>query len=255
MPPKRSRSATGDAAAADAPAITKGPKTETTNVDAAEHNAKIIKIFEELMYYESKDGGKGKWASAAYQKVIGILRSQSAAVMSGSQIAHLSGVGKASVEKIDEFLETGTIKKLDGLKELHGPLPEAMLASIAKSTAGKTTGKKGAVGNSDATPPTKVQIAAIAKAAEAYALKSAQELKDLCKANKQVQSGSKTDLIQRCAEGKVLGQIPVCPLCGAGKLRFDIKTGIYKCPGYTDDETYLPCIFSSGSVQRNTWVE
>ena len=33
----------------------------------------------------------------------------------------------------------------------------------------------------------------------------------------------------------------MCTGCGGGKLRFDRKTGIYKCPGYMDDEDFKHC--------------
>jgi hypothetical protein len=33
----------------------------------------------------------------------------------------------------------------------------------------------------------------------------------------------------------------MCSACGGGKLRFDRKTGIYKCPGFMDDEDFRNC--------------
>lgn len=54
--------------------------------------------------------------------------------------------------------------------------------------------------------------------------------------NGQPKTGNKGDLIEKCADGELLGRIPLCSACGGGKPRFDGKTGIYKCPGFMDDE-------------------
>jgi len=63
-------------------------------------------------------------------------------------------------------------------------------------------------------------------------------------------------MAERCADGKILGQIPVCQHCGGGKPRFNSKTGIYTCPGYMDDDEFRHCNASSNmdEVKRNPWV-
>ena len=251
MPPKKSAKKEETAPAKKAaPAATKA-KAPAAAVAGGEGNAALIKVFEALMFYESKDGNK--WASVAYSKVIAALRSTKKTITSGSDVASSTGVGKTSVEKIDEFLSTGTIKKLDELKEMHGELPSGMLGILPSGGSKKSL--KDAAAASGAAPISKPQLKLIDTAAEGYDAKSIVDLKAMLKANGQVQSGTKGELVQRCAEGKVLGAIPVCPLCGAGKLRFDGKTGIYKCPGYQDDDVYRPCVFQSGAVTRTTWKE
>lgn len=243
MPPKKRSRSSSDA--------TDAVKECASSPPATINNDAVIQAFEELMVYESKDGNK--WAGVAYNKVLAVLRGLKKTLSSGSEIASFQGVGKTSVEKIDEFLTTGKIKKLEDLKALHGALPSGMvIGGTTKSAAGSKASKAGGTAGA-AAPPSKAQLAAIKKAAAELEEKPQQYLKDLCKHNKQVQSGTKADLVQRCSEGQVLGQIPICPFCGAGKLRYDIKTGLYKCPGYTDDDKYMPCVFQSGQVQRLPW--
>ncbi|CUI10906.1 Hypothetical protein, putative [Bodo saltans] len=258
MAPKRSRSATAEAAAEAEKPLTRKPPVAKADAPASAAdgscpNQDLIDVFESLLVYESKDGNK--WAGVAYRKVVNVLRGLKTKVTSGKDIAHLDGVGDASVKKTTEFLTTGTIKKLDELKALHGALPVGMV-SPSKS-GGATTGKaaKAIAAEAGASPPTKAQLKAIKDAAETYESQSLQSLKDLCKLNKQVMSGTKSELVQRCAEGKVLGQTPICPFCGGGKLRYEIKTGMYRCPGYTDDDSYKPCVFLSGTVVRTAWLE
>jgi len=85
---------------------------------------------------------------------------------------------------------------------------------------------------------------------------TAVELKNLLKKNNQVMSGNKNDLVERCAQGKLLGAIPSCPQCFAGKLRFNLKTGEYKCPGYMDDTDFMYCTYkSSDLLLRNIWID
>ena len=39
--------------------------------------------------------------------------------------------------------------------------------------------------------------------------------------NRQAKVGNKSELAERCADGKLLGAIPTCSACGGGRLRFD----------------------------------
>ena len=76
-------------------------------------------------------------------------------------------------------------------------------------------------------------------------------------ANGQSRSGNKTELADNCADGKVLGKIPQCESCGGGRLRFNMKTGIYKCPGFMEDDKFVNChkTFTMEEVNRTRWVE
>lgn len=86
--------------------------------------------------------------------------------------------------------------------------------------------------------------------------KSIRELRDLLKKNHQISSGVKGDLVNRVAQAKVLGCLPNCPVCGGGKLRFNIQTGEYRCPGYMDDTTFRYCGFRTFSgIERTPWID
>ena len=90
-----------------------------------------------------------------------------------------------------------------------------------------------------------------------FSKKSIVELKSILKENNQIQSGSKKDLVDRCSQGKLLGSLPMCSKCSGGKLRFNIKTGQYYCPGYMDDTDFINCGFKPnfGDVLRNPWID
>jgi len=53
---------------------------------------------------------------------------------------------------------------------------------------------------------------------------SANQLKEILAKNKQSKNGTKAELAEKCADGKLLGQIPTCSACGGGRLRFDKVT-------------------------------
>mmetsp|Transcript_17971 Transcript_17971/g.56355 ORF Transcript_17971/g.56355 Transcript_17971/m.56355 type:complete len:280 (-) Transcript_17971:136-975(-) len=81
---------------------------------ACEANAGLALAFEELAsaYFKAGDRMRG----SSYKKVSGVLAEQPAPITSGAECKSLKGVGKGSQEKIDEFLQTGKIAKLEELK-------------------------------------------------------------------------------------------------------------------------------------------
>lgn len=76
-------------------------------------------------------------------------------------------------------------------------------------------------------------------------------------ANNQSRTGTKHELAQKCADGKILGKIPMCPSCGGGKPRFNRNNGTYTCPGYMDDDEFKNCnkTFVFAEITRDPWVE
>lgn len=84
---------------------------------------------------------------------------------------------------------------------------------------------------------------------------SMDRLKELLSKNRQVKSGNKSDLVARCAEGKLLGGLPNCPKCTGGKLKFNITTGEYYCKGYMDDDVFKNCGYKSDTATRLEWTE
>jgi hypothetical protein len=241
MPAKRSASA-AKVTDETKPAAKKAGKTES--------NELIATVFDELKMYEIKSGNK--FAGVAYDKVAKALRASALVIASGSDVAHLAGVGKASVEKIDEFFTTGKVAKLEEFRSLIGELPTAVIASM--KSGGASSGKGKGNGDAKGKPVSAADKKKITKAVEDFEAMSIETLKGLLRKNNGLVSGTKAELTRRCAEGKVLGAFPLCPLCSAGKPKFDIKTGLFKCPGYMDDDKWAPCIFS-GAIDRSPWVE
>ena len=91
---------------------------------------------------------------------------------------------------------------------------------------------------------------------EYFDRKSMVDLKSILKKNNQVCSGTKSDLVQRCSQGKLFGGLPNCSLCFGGKLRFNIKTGEYYCPGFMNDTEFSFCKFrANDGIVRNPWQD
>ncbi|ETV95858.1 hypothetical protein H310_10900 [Aphanomyces invadans] len=74
-------------------------------------NQALAEAFSDLAGFEFKKGDRFKGGS--YSKVAKAIRDAEDALTSGKQAMKLKGVGKASATKIDEFLETGKIEKLE----------------------------------------------------------------------------------------------------------------------------------------------
>lgn len=87
--------------------------------------------------------------------------------------------------------------------------------------------------------------------------KGTEELKKMLKANDQTCTGNKGDLIDKVADGRVLGKIPRCTNCYGGRLRFNYKNGVYTCPGYRDDEDFHFCNkkYQFNEILRTSWVD
>lgn len=87
--------------------------------------------------------------------------------------------------------------------------------------------------------------------------KSQNDLKEMCRKNDQKVTGTKKELIERVAEGKVLGKLPKCSKCGGGRLKYDIKKGQYNCPGYMEDTKFVHCHakYTKEEIKREPWEE
>ena len=83
------------------------------------------------------------------------------------------------------------------------------------------------------------------------------ELKELCRKNGQKVTGLKPELIERVADGEVLGAIPKCSSCGGGRPRWNAKSGTYECPGYMEDDEFINCRrkFGIGDIIRTPWQD
>ena len=214
---------------------------------ATDSNEALAAAFDELKLYEVKAGGR--FAGVTYDKVAKAIRAKKSVITAGSDLKDTAGVGASSIAKIDEFLSTGKIAKLEEHRSTYGELPPAV-ANALKSGA-----KAGAKGDAKSTvkklpPATLKQIEAAENDFDSHTIDM---LKALLRQNNGKVTGTKAELIARCAEGKVLGAFPTCPLCSGGKPSLNLKTGEYKCPGYMDDDQWSPCFWKGGEVERPAW--
>ncbi|GMF47267.1 unnamed protein product [Phytophthora fragariaefolia] len=76
-----------------------------------EANQALADAFAELSGFEFKRGEKFK--GGTWSKVAKAIRECESAISCGKDALKLKGVGKSSSAKIDEFLETGTLEKLE----------------------------------------------------------------------------------------------------------------------------------------------
>ena len=104
---------------------------------------------------------------------------------------------------------------------------------------------------------TQEQYTAYKKTCERLGAKSTDELREICKLNEQKVSGSKLDLIERVADGRLLGSIPRCKTCSKAVLRFNPRNGEYSCPGYMNHSEYVSCTkkFEAKDITRGKWLE
>ena len=138
------------------------------------------------------------------------------------------------------------------LKKMKAADLKAALASYGLGTGGKKAEQVAAL----------EEVAKKRDAAARYSAMSAAALKDLLGENNMKKAGDKDELIERCVDGYMYGQLPRCPECGAGRLRVRYLManchggqGAFSCPGYYDDDAFKRCGYSATSVTRPPWVE
>ena len=94
---------------------------ETIECVVAE-NAALAGVFKELSSFEYKKGDNIKGTAykkgdnikgTAYKKVSAALAAHTAQITSGKEAKKLAGIGKSSADKIDEFLSSGKVAKLE----------------------------------------------------------------------------------------------------------------------------------------------
>ena len=83
------------------------------------------------------------------------------------------------------------------------------------------------------------------------------KLKAILRANMQSMTGDKKTLVEKVADGEVLGSMPRCSKCGGGYLKWNNKKGQYWCNGYMDDTVWKFCHFKGGKgdVIRSPWTK
>ena len=83
-------------------------------------NSKIIECYEKLIINSNtllKKDPTQKFKIISYKKVLTILKSLDYKITSGDQLKDIKGIGSSSIKKINEILESGTLKILEDIKE------------------------------------------------------------------------------------------------------------------------------------------
>ncbi|KAG6603023.1 dna polymerase beta [Phytophthora cinnamomi] len=108
---KRKADDVKDEAAEDEDDDKKAKKPRKKAEAACEANQSLADAFAELSGFEFKRGEKFK--GGTWSKVAKAIRDCESTISCGKDALKLKGVGKSSAAKIDEFLETGTLEKLE----------------------------------------------------------------------------------------------------------------------------------------------
>ena len=227
-------------------------------------NKPLITAFLQLAVYEYKFGDP--FAALGCLKVHEKLRrhvpEKIDPTTASKKLPEECHIGRGAKIQIDQFygittspnvpVVAGQINRLEELRaengtavpELDGNHNDALEKLIAEIKATAVEGK-----------PLSAEVLKKIEAAKAQFLPlKIPGLKDILRTNQQILTGVKDDLIERCAQGAVLGAVPRCPHCHGGKLRFDKEKGLYWCHGYMDDDEYKTCYFNTNTVQFDPWM-
>lgn len=169
--------------------------------------------------------------------------------------------GFSALKKADQGKVRLLWKTLSATSDAKGSLKRKADGSEAEPSTGKRVKTKEATearlskltsvqGVLKAAPFQKVQKLETALGTSTTAQLQAELLK-----NNQVRTGKKEDLVQRVAEGRVLGALPACPKCGKGQIHWSRIGGWYSCPGYFDREARIQkrCSFRAQELKRGKW--
>jgi len=179
------------------------------------------------------------------------------------ELQNFSMLSASDKEKVEAwFASGGTPKKrsADEVASLAALDPKKMKVTDLKKSLSQAGGS--ATGSKKELQEAVEELKQRAAAEALYTSKSVPELKALCELNSQLKGGSKSELVERCVDGKLYGALPRCPLCGGGILRVVYTAreghkgqGRFSCPGYFDDDHFVRCKYSSDAADRLAWKE
>lgn len=80
-------------------------------------NKTIADILNEIGLYYEIEGDK--YRQKAFLNAADVVRNYNDEIISGGKIASIHGIGKSTIETIDEYLATGKVRRLEDLREKH----------------------------------------------------------------------------------------------------------------------------------------
>jgi len=90
-------------------------------------NSNIINAFEALIFKTSgdlKSDPRLKFKLASYRKTLRVIKNMSVEITNTDQIKDIKGIGKTTIEKINEILETGTLTQIKDFGSKYTQLME-----------------------------------------------------------------------------------------------------------------------------------
>lgn len=97
----------------------KQEREAATSGAACNENQGLVNIFAQLAT-ALKEAGENPYKFGAFRKVSAALAEVPTKITAAKDVKHVKGIGKSSMEKIDEFLKTGTLLILKQLEEQKG---------------------------------------------------------------------------------------------------------------------------------------
>lgn len=79
------------------------------------HKSKLIKIFQEL--YQIHSTLENHYEAKSYKTIVDILKSHSGDIKSSKDLENIPGIGKRTLLKVDEIINTGDLKLLKEMKK------------------------------------------------------------------------------------------------------------------------------------------
>ena len=98
--------------------------------DSDNPNQKIVDFLMELADYE-KNVSRNVFKSNAYRKAAGVLAKLPEKIKSGAEAKALEGIGKSISIKIDEFIQTGKLSKIERIRSDDGNQAITELTRVA----------------------------------------------------------------------------------------------------------------------------
>jgi len=146
----------------------------------------------------------------------------------------------------------GGIDSIEGCSELEASdreYLETLLASAGKRPAGDA-----ALSPKPKAKKVKAEIEDLDPVQAKYTKMNSSDLKTVLKNNRQLSTGTKDELVQKCVDGEKHGALPFCPTCKMSAVKpVTDKNGhvTFRCPGYfSTTEGRVTCFFKADEVQR-----
>ena len=139
--------------------------------------------------------------------------------------------------------------------------PSSTAHAATPPTKGPLFTSASASASASSSMPLAEEMASRDAAAQVFNLLTIPSLKSCLRANEQLLGGTKPELVERCVDRKLYGNLPRCPECNIGRLKVSYARafghagqGQFTCPGGYDDDEYKRCGFRASQAERPAWT-